>query len=309
MKNFKKTLLNYDPKILEIINFTKEKFNLFTIWISNLSWGKFILFIIIITIISDNIQKIFWGEQDDNFLHALTALFILFSFCTKILMKSKVKAEEKAKDAIIQAENESLLRQLSEAKVQLLQAQIEPHFLFNTLSSLQFLIETDQKKANVMLSNLISYLRYIIPQTRDNNCFTTLGAEVKNIQSYLDIMKIRMGERLQTSFHIPQNLYILEFPVMMLQPIIENSIKYGIEEAINGGEIILNAQIIENFLYVSVSDTGEGINTNSKAGNGIALNNIKNRLNLFYGNEAELILQQNQPKGFIATIKIPLNKK
>jgi sensor histidine kinase YesM len=114
----------------------------------------------------------------------------------KVVMGGKVRAEEKAEEAGLAAERESLLRQVSEAKMQMMQAQVEPHFLFNTLASVEHLIETDPPRAAAMQRSLISYLRAVLPQIRDQVASTNLGREADMIKAYLDLLKMRMEERL-----------------------------------------------------------------------------------------------------------------
>lgn len=297
--------------MLMIKTYLKKGFDIFTLFISNLSWGKFIVFIILVSIISDKIQSFLMPNQEDNWLHALTGIFIVGSIGMKILMNSKVKAEKMAVNALNLAEKETLLRQLADAKVQVMQAQIEPHFLFNTLSSLQFLIDHDKNKAIEMLNNLTSYLRYALPNIRENKATNTLEKEIENIKAYLNIMEVRMGERLQFDVNLPEDLKKACFPMMMLQPIVENAIKYGIEESIDGGIITIDVSKNNNFLEVKVIDTGVGmvasLNSKNKSGNGMALQNIKDRLKILYGDDGMLTLQSNEPRGFIAKINIPLN--
>lgn len=285
--------------------FMKEKFDIFSIWISGLSWGKFILFIILTSFISNILQDILTNGDDNNWIHKLTGLFILLSFGVKILINSKVRAEERVSLAEDLAEKEALKRQLIEAKIQVMQAQIEPHFLFNTLSSLQYLIESDTDKAKIMLTSLINYLRYALPQIRENQAISTVGKEMDNIKSYLDIMQIRMGERLVYEINIPDLIRQLNFPAMVLQPVVENAIKYGIEESITGGKITLSGEHKDGCLIISVVDTGLGFQNKKSGGNGMALNNIRERLKMLYANEAHLLISENQPHGVIVQIKIP----
>lgn len=283
----------------------KEYGNNFAIWVSKLSWGGFLIFAILTSIGSGIVQDILMPGYDDNFLKHLTALFIFSSLVIKVVINSKVKSDIKAQEAQLCAEKESLRRQLAESTVKLLQAQIEPHFLFNTLSSVQFLMETDPKKANEMLSNLTSYLRYALPQIREDSPYKTLGHELENIKAYLNIMQIRMGERLVVKYEVSDLLMSLPMPSMMLQPIVENAIKYGIEESMDGGVITIAAHYIDNCLEVIVADTGAGINPNKPGGNGMALHNIKSRLEMLYGDNASLSIISNSPQGVIVKLKLP----
>lgn len=289
----------------------KANFDVFARWINGLSWGKFLVFLILTSIIGDLIVKAFVPGRGFfyNFFSNILEIFIFASLGLKIFMRSKVRNEAKVKEAQLVAEKEMLQRQLVEAKIQVMQAQIEPHFLFNTLSSLDYLISTDPKKANQMLMSLVSYLRYALPQIRENQSFNTLGKEIENIQAYLTIMEIRMGDRLNVQYNISNLLKDVKFPAMMLQPIVENAIKYGIEESIEGGIITISAQYVDDNLEVCVADTGPGLNQKSNIhskGNGMALNNIKSRLEMLYEKKAKLIIMNNEPTGVVVKIQIPV---
>lgn len=289
----------------------KTNFDDFSYWINQLSWGKFIIFLILTNIIGEAIIKSLTNSSGFiyNFFNNILDIFIFGSLALKVFMRTKVKNEAKLKEAQFIAEKEMLQRQLVEAKIQVMQAQIEPHFLFNTLSSLEYLINTDPKKASQMLMSLVSYLRYALPQIRENQSFNTLGKEIQNIQAYLTIMEIRMGDRLNVIYNVSDLLKDIQFPSMMLQPIIENAIKYGIEESVEGGRITISAQYVDNNLEVCVADTGPGLNHTSNShskGNGMALNNIKNRLEMLYDKKANFIIMNNEPTGVIVKIQIPV---
>lgn len=304
-------LMTKQNAVESIENF-KYNFDIFSLWISSLSWGKFIFFIILFNMISHMVLN----QMSEGFFYrlfdSLTSLFIFGAIGIKIFLKNKIKSEAQLKEAQLIAEKETLQRQLAEAKVQIMQAQIEPHFLFNTLSCLDYLILTDQKKASEMLLSLVNYLRYALPQIRENQSFSTLGKEVENIQAYLNIMEIRMGDRLNIKYYIDDNLKQIPFPSMTLQPIVENAIKYGIEESVDDGEIVISAYHNQDILEVCVSDTGPGLEysqNNNKKGNGISLKNIKERLAMLYDNQANIIIMNNAPKGVIVKIAIPLKQK
>lgn len=296
----------FEQKMPCFKNQCKNDFHAFSVWIHSLSWKRFVIFIILFAIISDAIREIFLNTFLYDFLGNLTGIFIWISIALKFLAKTKIEADKKINIAKLDAEKETLKRQLIEAKIQVMQAQIEPHFLFNTLSSLHYLIDTDPSKASKMLINLTTYLRYSLPQSRENLPFNTLGKEIENIHAYLDIMEIRMGERLKVEYDLSDDLKHEHFPTMMLQPIVENAIKYGIEEAIDGGIITLSAQKHDNLLEVRIKDTGPGLNMTKNSGNGMALNNIKNRLEMLYEGKAQFIMAPNEPTGVIVKIIVPV---
>jgi len=227
-------------------------------------------------------------------------LFIIL-LAVRITSRSRLRAEKLVLSAEAGTEVEALRRQVAEAQLQTLQAQVEPHFLFNTLAAVEHLTETDPPRATVMLQHLIAFLRGSLPDMREQN--TSLGREVDLCRSYLAIMQIRMEDRLTVSIDVPDSLRGLSFPPMMLQSLVENSIKHGLEPKPEGGAIALSARIQDGRLRVTVADTGLGVAENVPQG--IGLGNIRDRLKRLYGNAAALILAPNAPTGAHITIEIP----
>lgn len=227
--------------------------------------------------------------------------FIILSFGVKVLAGGKRRAELVAKEATAEASVAGLERRLLEAQMATLQAQVEPHFLFNTLALIGQLIETDPPQAARIHTNLIEYLRSTLPQMRSAGG-GTLGRQVQLSRSYLSIMQARMKERLQVSFDVPGYLEHIPFPPMMMQMLIENSIKHGLEPKIEGGRIDVSAQIDDGILRVDVRDNGVGFNMHSDDGVGLA--NIRERLRLLYGNSAELVIEAPPEGGALASIRI-----
>ena len=240
-------------------------------------------------------------------LMPLTMWFVLISIIIKITYKGKVQAEAKAAQATEVAESESLKRQVMEARMAAMQAQIEPHFLFNTLASIEHLIETDPKRAGRMQRNLIDLLRATMPSMREANAKTVrdLGRELAVIRPYLEILKVRMEERLQTEVLVSDGLLSAEFPPMMLQSLVENAIKHGLEPKADGGQLTVRAEIVHGNLSVNVSDTGVGFGKAATAGTGIGLSNIRERLALLYGNKASLVVSEPAGGGTSVTITVP----
>lgn len=232
-------------------------------------------------------------------------LLVFGLFGMKALLGGKVRAEEKAKEANATAERESLLRQVSEAQMQMMQAQVEPHFLFNTLASVEFLIETDPPRAAKMQRSLIAYLRAVLPQMRENAAKTNLGREADMVKSYLELLKMRMEERLNIDFIMPENLRKSSFPPMMLQSLVENSIKHGLEVKAEGGTLQFRAELHQDKLRVTVSDDGLGFGAVPSNGTGLGLQNIRERLKLIYKDKAQMIISPNKPSGVCVTIEIP----
>jgi len=238
-----------------------------------------------------------------NYLPQLAFLFILLSAAIKIAYAGRVKAEAKAAEAQEVAEAESLKRQVTEARMAAMQAQVEPHFLFNTLASIDHLIEVDPPRASRMQKNLIALLRASMPAMRENA--THLGRELEVMRPYLEILKVRMEGRLQAQVDVSEGLYSADFPPMMLQSLVENAIKHGLEPKADGGSLAVSAEVAHGKLHVSVADTGVGFARAATAGTGTGLTNIRERLKLIYGDAAELRITPNAPTGTRVTIVVP----
>jgi len=234
-------------------------------------------------------------------------LWILASAVIKVTYKQQKRAEEQAAQAVETAEAESLKRQVVEARMAAMQAQVEPHFLFNTLASIDHLIEVDPKRASVMQKNLIALLRASMPTMREagDGGPRDLGRELSVIRPYLEILKVRMEERLDTAIHVPEGLLSAEFPQMMVQTLVENAVKHGLEPKPEGGRLEVKAEIVHGKLAVSVTDTGLGFGKAATAGTGVGLANIRERLQLLYGTRGTLTIAENPAGGTIATIAVP----
>jgi len=242
-------------------------------------------------------------------LPMLAVWWILGSMLIKITYKGKMQAEVKAAAATETAEAESLRRQVLEARMAMMQAQVEPHFLFNTLASIDHLIEFDPKRASQMQRNLISLLRASMPSMRSTDSgLRPLDLELAVVRPYLEILKVRMEERLTTEIDVPDGLLSAEFPPMMIQTLVENSIKHGLEPKAEGGHLSVKAEIRHGKLAVTVCDTGLGFEAAASGtthGTGVGLANIRERLALLYGSKASLTIANNPVGGTIVTITVP----
>jgi hypothetical protein len=236
----------------------------------------------------------------------LAFLWIIASAILKITYKGRKEAEVKAAAATETAESEQLKRQVVEARMAAMQAQVEPHFLFNTLASIDHLIETDPARASQMQKNLIALLRASMPTMRENHPTAhNLGREMAVIRPYLEILKVRMEDRLQTRINVPDGLLSADFPSMMIQSLVENAIKHGLEPKAEGGTLDVKAEIVHGKLAVTVADTGLGFGKAATAGTGVGLANIRERLQLLYGNKASMTIGENTPSGTVVTITVP----
>ncbi|SDH38901.1 MULTISPECIES: sensor histidine kinase [unclassified Duganella] len=243
--------------------------------------------------------------QASTWFKSFITLLVLALFGTKFLMGSKKRAEAETQSANAAAERESMQRQLSEAKMQMMQAQVEPHFLFNTLASVEHLIETDPPRASAMQRSLIKYLRAVLPQMRDSSLFTNLGRETDMVEAYLNLLKMRMEERLTVEIDVPEGLRTAAFPPMMLQSMVENAIKHGLEGKPEGGTLKVRADVAHNKLRVIVIDNGLGFGAKPSDGTGLGLTNIRERLKLLHGEQGQLLIAANSPSGVIVTIEVP----
>ena len=244
-----------------------------------------------------------YRENSGDWLMSFVMLLIMAGIIVKVVLGGKKRAERRAEAATETAAEESLKRQLAEAQLKTMQAQVEPHFLFNTLASVDYLIETSPSTASKMQKSLIQYLRAALPQMREGS--TTLGKEVQLCRSYLEILKFRMEDRLQYSLIIPQGLSSAQFPPMMLQSLVENSIKHGLEPKPEGGSLSISADISNGRLRVTVADSGLGFAAAGVAGSGVGLANVRERLAALYGGAAKLSIEANSPSGTIVTIEVP----
>ncbi|MGZ5072096.1 MAG: sensor histidine kinase [Usitatibacter sp.] len=212
------------------------------------------------------------------------------------------RVAEKRKGEEATARDTTTEKELTVAKLSLLHAQVEPHFLYNTLASAQVLTRTDPVKADQMLGHLIVYLRRSLPRAEES--MSTLGEELERAGAYLEILKIRMGDRLKLQLQVPAHLGAAPMPPMMLQTLVENAIKHGLEPVPGGGTIWIFARESEGKVSVTVADDGRGFSEDG-GGTGIGLKNVRQRLRLLYGDDASFTIVPNYPKGVAATITVP----
>jgi LytS/YehU family sensor histidine kinase len=215
--------------------------------------------------------------------------------------------EARAEAALLkaQASQHLLSKQAIETELKLMQAQVEPHFLFNTLASVQYLIDTDPPQAAKLLGHLLAYLRAALPQLRTAS--TALGKEVEMAEAYLNILKMRMGPRLEFRVDVPDTLREVAFPPGLLISVVENAIEHGLQAQAQGGSVAIAAQRIDDRLQVTVTDTGGGVTSQSPkgSGRGIGLSNVRERLAALYGARGRFALENASPRGARAIIEIP----
>jgi sensor histidine kinase YesM len=198
---------------------------------------------------------------------------------------------------------ETVERQIAQAQLKLLQAQIEPHFLFNTLANLRALIPLDPSRAQSMLDHLDGFLRTALAAARKDQ--NTLGDEFGLLRDYLEILAIRMDKRLSYRLDLPAELAAEEVPPMLLQPLVENAVRHGLEPTIEGGEVSISARAANGALAITVSDTGIGMRESSNPGTGLGLAHVRERLAAAYGDKAKVEIRDNAGGGVAITLAIP----
>ena len=247
-----------------------------------------------------------FGSWDDPRAVQAVVIGLFFGLIGAIalLLSERIDAEVKQRQL---SKSQSEKREV-EAHLKLLQAQIEPHFLFNTLANVSSLIDSDPALAKQLLERLNDWLRVALARARSDNA--TLGDELDMLENYLAIMKIRFGERLRWRIEVPEDARRLAFPPMLLQPLVENAVRHGIEPKLGGGQISIRTNIENDQLRVEVSDSGMGLVTKANAENtasagGTGLTNIRARLTTLFGDAGSVILSSNSEGGATATLILP----
>ncbi len=213
------------------------------------------------------------------------------------------REDEQQRQMLCDAEcaQQALGAQMLQARLSALQAQIEPHFLFNTLANVRRLYETAPSRGREMLTSLIGYLRAALPSMRSNN--SSLGRELELARSFLTILQMRMGDRLQFNIAADASLLDAPMPPMVLPTLVENAIKHGLAPLPEGGRIDIHARRSGADLEIEVRDTGAGFT--AAGGSGVGLANTRSRLAGLYGPRASLQLAAGSPRGVVATLRLP----
>lgn len=232
---------------------------------------------------------------------ALIASYVFYSYYQIIEMGEQLREEELNR---VQYE-----KRLVETQLRLLQSQVEPHFLFNTLSHVVSLIGTDADKAQVMLQKLTQFLRASLRRSRAEHA--TLQDELDLLNDYLAILAIRMGGRLDYAIEANVDAEALELPPLILQPLVENAVVHGLEPLEEGGRLTISVTERNASLIVTIEDTGVGLDEDASfgvghSGEGMGIVNVKERLRRLYGGNARLELTDVEPHGLRVTVSIPL---
>jgi signal transduction histidine kinase len=247
------------------------------------------------------------GYPNDHGQKGMIGLTFLAICAMALLILNRERVERiKLERTEAKTRAETIERQALQAQLRLLQAQIEPHMLFNTLANLQGLIAIDPQQASRMLDHLIQYLRATLSATRAET--TTLAQEFEAAEAYLGLMAVRMGARLAYRVDLPPGLRGARLPAMLLQPLVENAIIHGLEPKIEGGTVTVEASARAGLLEICVSDTGLGLPDTQAAakGTGVGVTTTRERLQALYGARAALTLIPAQPHGVLARLTLPL---
>jgi sensor histidine kinase YesM len=227
------------------------------------------------------------------------SLCVLFAVVFAYLREAD---EHAARADRAEREREAFVDRMEQARLKMLQAQIEPHFLFNTLANVRRLYQTSPADGATMFDHLMRYFAVALPHMRSVD--SRLGPEADLAVSYLEIQRIRMGSRLAFDVRIPVELRDARLPPMMLLTLVENAIKHGLAPLPEGGSVRVGAAVVADELQVRVADTGRGFTSSSGGGTGLA--NIRARLQGMYSAAGRLTLAANVPRGVTATIAVPL---
>ena len=258
--------------------------------------------LIALLLLGEPISRVVGHESDYMVAFAfglVLAAFVLYAAAAR---------DQLAKEAIARSDAQRLA---TESELRLLRAQLEPHMLFNTLANLRSLVDEDPRQAQRMIDQLIVYLRSTHAASRDE--VTTLQSEFAQLRAYLEIMALRMGPRLAYSLDLPAELEQIAIPPMLLQPLVENAIKHGLEPKLGAGSIEVLARSVEGSIEVAIDDSGLGLppqqpaSSGDEAGEvcGSGLANVRDRLQALYGSRASLTLQARSPCGVRAVVRIP----
>jgi len=223
-----------------------------------------------------------------------------------VLVAGERRIERQTLEARRQEQMATTARLLAEAQLRALQAQIEPHFLYNTLANVVSLIDSQPLDAKRMLERFIDYLRASLAASRAGSA--TLGAELDLAASYLDVLGVRMGDRLRWRIEADDACRALPIAPMLVQPLVENAVMHGLEPKVEGGEIVLRAVLDDSVLRVEVRDSGRGlVAAPPRPGGGVGLSNLRARVRQLHGTGARLELLDNPGGGVVARLLLPLS--
>ena len=261
--------------------------------------GVFIGFAIVSLVFDFGFRS--WFTKPAAILSIVVTSFLISAVLSVVFFWRERSAVAEAAMAREREKLERIERESVSANLRALQAQIEPHFLFNTLANVSSLIDADRGEAKRMLESFIRFLRSSLAATRGET--TTLGAEAELIASYLDVLQVRMGPRLRYAIDVAPGLRGFTLPPMLLQPVVENAIRHGLEPKVDGGEVTMRVAGDGASVVVEVTDTGVGFAPTTRGG--VGLSNLRERLRLLYGERAALEISEGPAGGTRVRVKLP----
>jgi two-component system LytT family sensor kinase len=222
-------------------------------------------------------------------------------------VESRLQEIGREKERLERASREArLIHQVVEAELRALRAQVNPHFLFNSLNTIAALVVPEPAKAEEMTLRLAKIFRHVLIHA--DQPFSSIEEEISFLRTYLEIEKVRFGERLKIEFDVNESVTQLSVPTLILQPLVENALKHGLAAKLGQSELTIRANRKENLLLLSVEDNGLGIKSKSKPGQsvGVGLRNVKERLQTVYGNLATFSFESRPQLGSRALVEIPI---
>jgi two-component sensor histidine kinase len=239
----------------------------------------------------------FW--QDNDRLEGFLALAV---FSLLVAPWAALAALVRQKDALARHQALAFELERSNARLHLLQAQVAPHFLFNTLANIQALVDAGSPQASAVLRSLIAYLRAAVPLLHEPAA--TLGRELQLVEAYLELMHMRMPDRLTFELHVDESALALRCPPTMLLTLVENAVRHGIDPSEEGGRIEIHVQRRGSRCLIRVSDSGVGLRQTDQ-GLGTGLATLRERLQLSFGGDAQLRVTAREPGGVLAEVELP----
>jgi sensor histidine kinase YesM len=245
-----------------------------------------------------------WLMTTRGVISVVSLSLVITAILLMIFLPRERAARAEAAMAREQAQLAAAEKQIAQARMQLLEAQIEPHFLYNTMAHVVSLIDEDPATAKRMLERLIALLRSTAGSEAGGG---TLQAQVDHLRAYLDILALRMGPRLTWTLDVPADIARTPIPPMLLQPVVENAIKHGLEPKVEGGTVSVVARRDGDRIVLTVADTGLGFSERRKSNStGLGLANLRARLATLFGTHATLTIEDNAPQGTRVTIALPV---
>ena len=251
-------------------------------------------------------QTSFWHDKQrmGGFGMILGAMFLFAPWAAMLALLRQVTGQARHRALAFELERSELERQALDARMRVLQAQIEPHFLFNTLANVRELVDSGSPQASAVLGHLIAYLRAAVPRLQGSAA--TLGDEVGLVRAYLELMQMRMPDRLQFVLHADEQALPLCFPAMALLTLVENAVRHGIDPSEEGGRIEVRVDVYGGSCRAQVIDTGVGLRPTGESGAGTGLANLRERMRLIYGDQTSVRLSPLSPHGTSAELEFPL---